>query len=798
MKLRFTALLFLVLLTQAAISQTSSIDYTVLDGCNSAFKQDINVNLYKIIAADTILVGTKNSAIGSFTNLEPSELYILRLSSNDNSLTKISVRDAYVLSQMILGIEKMNFASIIAGNVISSIGLSTYDLVLITRDLLKISSLNLHNWFFIDEEDKMNTSTTAKINEKWFYGLPLGKTSVTFLGFQYGAIASTIPKYCTSCQNSDLQSAKILIPNDNVVQGKPVNFTIKVTGSSTIHAALFSLNYSDLSISSITGGSNTNYNHVDSIAAIHVFTNGVIPYPNNIGSTITISAIPFRNGSINSFFTLNQQFDNHFVYEQTDGCTNLLHNISIDTTSACIINWPPNITINDCENIVNTGYPESSCNYISFNYSDFKFGCSKIVRKWTANNWVTGELTEYYQNIIIDETQKLICSGVTVVIQDSAVIHAIDLVKYDEASHIYSFTQTPPYQPTKTLYPVVPKTEMLTVFDITDSTYCNVMVTKQFTNCDEVLHVFDSLSIVNDGNNYKLNATMFDGGNQNHCLGNVVDFEFLHPVTSQWTTAAIFPFEAYKNKTVSLSLRYFQENVWKTYGTVYVTFVEDSVLPPFELSCYNDPLTKNTPIEISIFSPTFENIYAIQGALRLQDAILVDTRKVALSDIQFNEELRSLRFLWVFNTQQVTLHEDDTLFTMTIVPTKDGRVSEFLSLADDLLESEAIINDFDQTKINLVFNFVQRPVGTDDDAQVAKVNVFPNPTYNGRCTIEMEGNLSLDIYNLDGTRLHNVQIQTIDNTHAELQLPENTTNTLYLLHAHGNNSSLWKKILVRK
>lgn len=794
MKLHFTAFLFLVLLVQNAFSQTSSIDYTVLDGCNNQFIADPRVNLYQVVQNDTILIEEKYTAIGTFENLEPHLTYFIRVSSPDTSLTDMTVKDIFALSNIILGIDSFSTAAIIAGDVSGSNYISTLDLVYLQRDLIEVKPLNLNGWFFLSDED----TQTSPVNEKWFSLLPTGKTEVIFKGYQYGAVASTTSKYCNTCDNDSLAFGQVLIPDVNVVAGKPIEFSVEVSSNRNLNAALFSLNYRDLSINNISGTQSSNINHFVTPSTINVINSNFFEPNINIKKIVTIQAVPHRDGNLTSFISINENFDNQFLYTHTDGCIDMIRKISIDTFLDCTLVWPPDTTVNDCENIVNTGYPTSSCSYITFNYSDTKIGCSKLIRKWTALNWLTGELTEYFQIIVIDETLKLICHDVTVLVQDSAIIHAIDLVQSSDSTHIYSFTQTPPYQTKKTLYPVAPKTELLIVYDINDSTYCNVMVTKVSSNCDEEIHVYQTISVENEGIHYNISAKMFDAGNLNHCLGQVVDFEFLHPVTSQWVATTSFPFDTYKNRSVSFPLRYFQENVWKTYGPVTVEFIDGSVLPAFELSCYNDRLTKNTPSEISIFSPTFENIYAIQGALRLQDAILVDTRKVALSDIQFNEELRSLRFIWVFNSQQVTLNEDDTLFTMTIVPTKDGRVSEFLSLADDLLESEAIINDFGQTKINLVFNFVQRPVGTNDNVQAAKVNVYPNPTSNGKCNIEMEENLSLDVYSLDGTKLDNVIIQRINNTLATIELPENTTNTMYLLHAHGNKSSMWKKIFVTK
>ncbi|MBK9742521.1 MAG: hypothetical protein IPO94_05960 [Saprospiraceae bacterium] len=93
--------------------------------------------------------------------------------------------------------------------------------------------------------------------------------------------------------------------------------------------------------------------------------------------------------------------------------------------------------------------------------------------------------------------------------------------------------------------------------------------------------------------------------------------------------------------------------------------------------------------EVSFFSSTFNNIYALQAAIRLKDAIMVSTKKKALKDISFNEELRSLRFVWLLpTTAPLTLSSTDTLFTITIRPTESGNLANILSIADDLMPSE--------------------------------------------------------------------------------------------------------------
>ena len=131
---------------------------------------------------------------------------------------------------------------------------------------------------------------------------------------------------------------------------------------------------------------------------------------------------------------------------------------------------------------------------------------------------------------------------------------------------------------------------------------------------------------------------------------------------------------------------------------------------------------------------------AFRGAIKVRDAQLVKTRKVTLKAMDFNNEGFASRFIWVNPTGTTQSYaEDDTLWTLTITPNRDGTVSDFVGIGDDVLASEATLSDFNNTKIDLVFKFIKRVLAAVDEKQSILLTMYPNPTGGSHVLLESEG-----------------------------------------------------------
>ena len=170
-----------------------------------------------------------------------------------------------------------------------------------------------------------------------------------------------------------------------------------------------------------------------------------------------------------------------------------------------------------------------------------------------------------------------------------------------------------------------------------------------------------------------------------------------------------------------------------------------------------------------------------------------------MSDIVFNEELRSLKYLWLLPTVTSQSFTDrDTLFTMTILPTVNGNLSDILSTAEDLLNSEAILNDFGQTKIDLVFKFLRRSSATHDLVQ-KDITLYPNPSSNGDFIIQTNDydKANIRVFNEKGQMVYTSQQSAVDGF-MQVSMPEDSKNGVYFVRVDSEQYSSIKKLIILK
>jgi hypothetical protein len=786
----------------SAQSNQGTINVNVEDGCGNTFTAPFSIDLYQIIGNTSNKLTLSNSNPAQFANLDPGYTYEVRMSSPDVSDTDISIKDVYAMRQVILGsinnLRRMPF--LIASDLNNNLGISTLDQVLFMRNLIKITkpSPDFTGWFFMNQNELDANDVTLK-NRTRINGIPNGTVNVTFNGYQYGAVQSTIEQYCGLCVEDTTSVSSISIPDMDIVAGTEVKFYVNYVRKSNDIGLSFSLKYKDGIVSSVKPESNVATNFIDSTKTINVVTLFEASNPSN-GNLYQIAFTPTKSGKLASFFAINDLYKNEFVYRDGN-CLKTAQKVILSENELCQIIWPDDVTISNCTANIYAGSPSvnSACsNNVVFAYTDQVIGnpCEKILRTWTSLNRFTGNLSTHTQIITIDPNIQLTCvSTTTALLQGGyAELWAIDFVKTGNPNHIYSFSPTDPAQKSKRFYEA--GIFDINVYDLTENSFCTVKLTIISNGCNDPIKINPEVTVKENGGLYTVDAKLFDGGNQNHCRGPVTEFQIKELTSPSYGIAIVYDFNNNKGKTVSLNLRYKVNGVWENYnGRVKVLL--ESNLPPFELSCYDDPVTQNVLHEIAFFSPTFDNIYALQAAIRLKDAIMVKTEKKSLKDISFNEELRSLRFLWFSqNVQPLSLSGSDTLFTMTIRPTKSGNLSDIISIAEDIMRSEAILNNLDGTKIDLVFKFLRRPTATQNLNDESMI-VFPNPSNTGQFFIETPHFDASEIMVYDQNGQAILPSQTINNSgKIAITMPENAPNGLYVLKAQNDKVHSVKKIVL--
>lgn len=805
MKNSLTFLLLWLSIILTAQQQPGTINVNVEDGCGNAFDKPVTIDLYQIIGSNATKLTSSNIHPATFDNLDPGYTYEVRISSSDVSKTDVSIKDAYAMRNIILGIFNniTYLPSILAGDVNGTNGITTLDIVFLTRYLVQIPNpqVSYDEWFFVDQKH-LNSLDVSLKNRTIIQGIPNGLQEITFNGYQHGAVASTIPELCASCTEDSTSTKSIQIPNISVTAGQDVKFVVGYHYDAQDIGACFSLKYRDgvvLAVSAIAG-SVTNF--IDSTSTINiarVFDSNTPPILDFAQITFT----PTKSGKLPDFFSLNDQYKNELVYK-VGNCLKTYQKMSINAANLCPVTWPADITIPDCTSNHNTGSPivDPACvNIVTLTYTDQVFGdpCAKILRIWTAVNWMTLEIYTHTQVILIEPTIQLTCVGVSSALLQGGFteLWAQDFVKTPVSGHIYSFSATDPNEKSKRFYVV--GTFDVNIYDHTENSFCTVNLTIISSGCNDPVIIVPEISVSETNGVYNVSGSMFNGGNVNHCLGVIDGFQIKATSTGNYENQLSFDYNQYKGTHLLVALRYKVNGNIVNHGQVKINFKAEPALPPFEIVCYDDPVVKNELFEVSFFSSTFKNIYALQAAIRLKDAIMVSTKKKALKDIAFNEELRSLRFVWLLPTAApLTLSSTDTLFTITIRPTESGNLANILSIADDLMPSEAVLNDFEQTKVDLVFRFLRRPTNTQN-LTANDFKLYPNPTSTGTFTIESNGiaDGTISIYNDNGQEVAFSKQESVDGVF-EVSMPNNIKNGIYMVRLTTEKTVTTKKVILMR
>ncbi|MCZ2100880.1 MAG: T9SS type A sorting domain-containing protein [Chitinophagales bacterium] len=789
------------------MAQNGKITVHVEDGCQNYFEEPVHLELYNYTVDSSQIVATSTSNPTTFTGLNPNDVYAVKVSSSARHKKHVSIKDIYTAQAYIYDYYKENIATRLAGDVNKNGDLTTLDLVLLQRHMIGLIDIVSDEWFFVDFNTSMeNLSTVLEFED--------GNAEIIFSAFKYGAVESTLTHSCF-CEEDPTGFVKLSIPALEVNAGQQVSFDLIYNGDIQDIGMKFSLNYEDGHVNGVTlGNSVTIANPKYDKKELNFVTN-FINFPFNPNKQFinfkvaTISFVPERSGSLLSFFKINDNFDNEFVYKdfiQTGSpCLKTYKTILLQDHSICDIYWPKDITIPTCSDQYYTGEPhvDSECS-MYFSYTDERFGsdpCDYIHRNWNAINWVKGEKFNHIQIITVDKNHPIACYDTTVVVNSNgqAIIHAADLIfKIPFNRQAYSFSSDNPADTIRVLdINNPPLTQYFTVYSLADSTACIASVTTILNaDCTDPVHVIDEITIQSSLEDFKIEGKLFDGGNEMHCLGNISDFQIKSPFSNVFRSIEIFDFFAYRGNSFYFELGYNINGVFHVHGLVKVNLVDENSLHPFELTCYDDQLTKGVEHDIAIFSPTFEHIYAIQGAFNFTDAQLIRTRKVSLDNIDLTPRLNNMLFLWV-DGNPVTLSDTDTIFVMTIMPSADHTVSEILSLDDNVLSAEVILDQFQHYKKRLEIKFLKR-TSTSNSTLYKDVPLYPNPT-TGDFTIENsdihEGTIS--IFNEVGQAVYTTVHKSVNGVY-NVSIPEHIQAGIYIVRLQNQQYVSVKKLILMK
>ncbi|MBL0082970.1 MAG: T9SS type A sorting domain-containing protein [Saprospiraceae bacterium] len=799
----------LMWLTTIVFGQGIQLSVGIQDGCGNAFPHEATLELYKILNGDTSLVEAVSTHPAVFNGLEKNVKYTVKVSTETAAIQDPTLVDVLSLRNVILGFENYSLANILAGDYNGSGGLSTLDIVNMSREIIKLTDNSMGDWFFIEQSKALiktwGTEIKDYINQAPFQASADGSYEILLNAYQYGHVAATLPSNCVSCEPVAGSVAHIVVPNIALEKGKKYTVPVKYEIQPKDAGTAFALKYEHIEVTNV-GRLNADIHHSASnktIYSLYAFYN-LDEDQELVMYTLDFTAL--EDGSMLDFIHLDNNFANEALNNATP-CFRPYSSVELIAEDSCRVSWPPaEITIKACYNQQSTGIPFTmgSCNQVAFSYLDevteINQVCKKIVRTWTAFYGLTGDQENFVQNILVEEDYPTVCfSPVTVLVPGiGATVYARDFLEEGELGHSYAFSLIPGDSiRVLTLNQQIDSIQFV-IYDLQDSTKCITQVNMISSGCNDPVFYHRGREIEAINNVYTLSAALFDAGNTNHCLGEIDQFEIRALGTLDYVSQLTYDYNAVVGQVKPFELRV-RINGETTYlGVVAVRFKEGSGIPPFELACYDDVLTRDEAFEIAIFSPNFENVYGFQGAIRIKDAILLSTKKVSLSEIAFNDELYASRFIWVNPVgMPQNFGDEDTLWTIKILPIKNGSVSDFLSIGDDLLNSEAILNDLNNTKIDLVFKFYKRTSATHDLTNMDKIQISPNPAGGSQVWIDSKGSeiKSVTVYDLSGRKV--IEHTGIDEKNYWLSI-ESISTGLYHISVATETGVVAKRLVVAR
>lgn len=786
--------------------QNSSLTIHIDKACGEDFTEATEVKLFEILGNQKIQIASSFDKPAVFNNLFSDRPYIVEVSSTAIPNNEISVEDLVHMVYYVLGIEPLKNPGIFAGETNSNGGLTTIDIVQMTRDKLDLEKLNDRNWFFVAEENTITTSVPVSdvINRIYIDKLNSLNKSITFFAYEKYNITSSLVKECNDCGMVADESFSISTINIDVVENQDISIPISffTTNDQTL-GCFFTLKVKDAIIKEVQDYNNTLdkiSNELNEVSFINFSANYFSNYY-NIGS---IKIRPLKNGKVWDFFEI---IPNSVEVTYREGeCLLNSKNISFTTNATCPIEWPPlNITVPDCTDKYETGRPtfDDACiPFMYVTYKDFPItwpdgSCYKVIRTWTVLNWLTNEIIEKYQIIKYLPDFNPVCIKSNVFVPETGtLITARSLVEDAFDNHYYSFSKNNITDSIRQLQNVPPLDQYFSIYDINDSSFCLAKVNK-ITNCDPTLNINSGFSLSSKNGFYTLKAIDFDGGNDVFCQGAVKKFNISLFMNDFYKDILTLEYENFKGDDLVLHLKYLLNDVWVYYGTVKVKLLLDDEMnnSPFEFQCFNDAITKNELFEIAFFSPTFEKLYGIQGAIKVTDANLIKTTNVSFSDMYYNNSNNVSRFIWS-SALPISLNVDDTIFTMTILPLKSGKLIDFIAIDDASLQGEAYLDDLNTVKVDLNFSFLNRTTSTVDLHE--ELTISPNPVDRDVIIYELPSSFRASSYfisNSQGKRMLSGRVEA-SGSQGSISLTSTIVNGVYFLTFTDDVNTLTKKLIV--
>ncbi|HRQ30246.1 MAG TPA: T9SS type A sorting domain-containing protein [Saprospiraceae bacterium] len=796
----------MMLLAFSSFSQEAVLEVYVNKPCGEDFDENLTITLYEKDMDELIPIAESHENPATFNELSKEKNYTVKVNSNAVEMYMPTIRDIWICREVILGIHRNNLPCIIVGDMFNgSNGLSTLDLVLMQKILLGFTPLEYRNWVFIEKGNfNLNPSNVNAVNQRENITLTGNITKLNFISFQAGMVNAAFEEYCTPCYPDESSYVQIEIPDISIEAGMEYEVPIVLNSfNNKLFAYSFELSFNNLKILKIPYHEeglliNTDTNENTRFYFYNTTINSYNTEPLKDIAIIRIKAL--ATGKLIDFISLGSNLEPYGLYN-INSCKVDVFNFQINKQPDCEIHWPPSpVFVKNYESRTKTGAPQLNftCSQITeTSFTDEEIlndlgECQEIFRNWNVR--FGQEIHHFTQHIIIDNNYPIECKDTLInLYSENTELPASDLISSNSHIGNYSFSLSPSSDSIKTILRI-PPIEYLTVYNTRDSTFCISKIEKVQLNCEESVMLNDTLYFYRDGANYKIRAFDFYKGEEPYCYGQLSDFEIAEVGFQNFLPVQNFSYSTEQNKIKSLKIRYKIDGVWVLTKIVYAKLIKE---PSFRIICHNDQLSAQKPYKIAFFSDNFSNLGRLNTGFKLKNAHFISAGHHALQNINFDLTSDRINLIWSYiSGEPVNMEIEDTLWTFDIIPDKDGKLSDFISLVNESTTNYANINDPYSTKLDLELTF--KDVQTiSEEIMLDELTIFPNPTRGNEICIQNSGNdeMQIKLFNSYG-KLLQVYVKPQYEHFTRLQFPENLKDGIYLLMLQSADVTKTTKILV--
>lgn len=787
--------------------QNSRLTVNIGDLCDKTISEKVTTKLYWNNGLNRVFITESNKNPVIFENLVSGLNYSIDVSIADREEYNFTIKDAVLIQRHILGLEQLVFSALWAADCNLDSDVTSEDITELIKGIHNLSNQIPKKYFelpndiqmYVEEMDTIHLVIDNLQNDQ-IIQVKLGTV---------GNVAQANQQYCDGqCPDITDKRPKLLFDNIDVSKGKEITVPIYFNAENRYLGMEFTLMAKNATIVDVITEIGAHYSLDPQGSIKSTFLNQKI---NDIGSDSVVvyhlTLKPEIDGKLADILSLKKENSINEVIIEKDGCIVSLKNLDLNPNQIirenCIISWPENIVIANCDDLTGEPQVDPLCkNYYFIEYNDILIeNCFKIVRVWTGVNWFTQKVETHYQVIRVRENFKHQCTkNHSINLRNGyEFLTARSLIVNPDSTHVYSFSKDDKGDSIRVLKYEAPYKVQYKVYDLTDSVFCIASIEK--TNFDPtLLNVIQNI-VVTYNNGYNLQAIQFI---PNSILPSGVSDIGISYNGSEYVHKLHFD-EQLSGKHVSLSFRYKANGQYQYFGevTAYLKPFNIIDVPPLIFFTYNDYLTAGQPYKMEFYASNFTNILSFQFGMKLTNISLSTVENGVLqlnNSYAYFPNLDEIRVAWYDQAGTGRdFDKNNVLFSMTLIPEKSGFLKDFISIAPSIISMEATYSDLNVSGIIILdFNFLNRNLSNIVETDTKNIAIHPNPIYKDQLTILWKPDtqpLYITISDIMGKNLLRKDVS--DNDKTEISIPiEHLTAGTYILSVHTQYNIWSKKLLV--